>query len=382
MSFDIAEVDIEPLHSDSIITSSGLREIRNYMADEDHFPIGGKPRVFKDYLADGGRLSMPTEEPRQVANRIAQRLREAGQPNEEPHQVARRIAQKLREAGHDIAIVYPVLTNTSVRWWDRFIISLALILLTALAWAYLLWLRADMDMGGMDMRGFRIIPSGMGYMMPTHTPWQAIEFAFVFAMWTVMMVGMMTPSAAPMIFMYYRMGRLTETRGTPFAATAWFVAGYFLAWTAFALLATLAQWVLERTGVLDTAMANTNEILGAFVFLVAGSYQWTRAKELCLVECQKPFEFLMRHGCFRHDARGSVVLGLRHGAYCVGCCWLLMALLFVGGVMNLLWIVLLALFISLEKVTSSFGRRFVAPTAGAVLNVAGTWMLMLTAGLH
>jgi len=76
------------------------------------------------------------------------------------------------------------------------------------------------------------------------------------------------------------------------------------------------------------------------------------------------------------------VLGLRHGAYCVGCCWLLMALLFVGGVMNLLWIVLLALFISLEKVTSSFGRRFVAPTAGAVLNVAGTWMLMLTAGLH
>ena len=100
MSFDIAEVDIEPLHSDSIITSSGLREIRNYMADEDHFPIGGKPRVFKDYLADGGRLSMPTEEPRQVADRIAQRL---------------------REAGHDIAIVYPVLTNTSVRWWDRFI---------------------------------------------------------------------------------------------------------------------------------------------------------------------------------------------------------------------------------------------------------------------
>jgi predicted metal-binding membrane protein len=319
---------------------------------------------------------MPTEEPRQVAARIAQRLRDAGQPDEEPHQVARRIAQKLRDAGHDIAIVNPVLTNTSVRWWDRFVIGLALTLLTAVAWTYLLWLRAAMDMGGMDMSAFRVIQSRMGYMMPAHAPWRATEFASVFAMWTVMMVGMMAPSAAPMIFMYARMGRLTEKQGTLFAATAWFVVGYFLAWAGFALLATFAQWTLERTGMLDTAMASTNGVLGGIVFLMAGSYQWTASKDKCLVECQRPFEFLMRHGGFRHDAPGSVVLGLRHGAYCVGCCWALMALLFVGGVMNLLWIVLLALFIALEKVTSSFGR-FVAPIAGAILMVAGTWMIML-----
>jgi predicted metal-binding membrane protein len=187
---------------------------------------------------------------------------------------------------------------------------------------------------------------------------------------------MMTPSAAPMIFMYARMGRLTEKQGTLFAATAWFVVGYFLAWAAFSLLATLAQWALERTGLLDTAMASTNKVLGGFVFLVAGSYQWTAIKDKCLVECQRPFEFLMRHGGFRHDALGSVVLGLRHGAYCVGCCWPLMALLFVGGVMNLLWIVLLALFIYVEKLTSSFGR-FAAPIAGTILMVAGTWMIML-----
>jgi predicted metal-binding membrane protein len=317
---------------------------------------------------------MPTEEPRQVADRIAQRLRDTGRLNEEPHQVARRIAQKLRDAGHDIAIVNPVLTNTSVRWWDRFVISLALILLTAVAWAYLLWLRTGMDMGGMDMSAFRVIQSRMGYMMPAHAPWRAMEFASVFAMWTVMMVGMMAPSAAPMIFMYARMGRLTEKQGTLFAATAWFVVGYFLAWAAFALLATLVQWTLERTGLLDTAMASTNQVFGAFVFLVAGSYQWSRTKDDCLVECQRPFEFLMRHGGFRHDAQGSVVLGLRQGAYCVGCCWLVMALLFVGGVMNLLWIVVLALFISFEKVTASFGR-FVAPIAGTILMVAGTWML-------
>ena len=217
--------------------------------------------------------------------------------------------------------------------------------------------------------------------MPAHTPWHAMEFAFVFAMWTVMMVGMMTPSAAPTIFMYARMGRQTETKGTPFAATAWFVAGYILAWAAFALLATLVQLTLERTGMLNPAMATTSEYLGAFVFVVAGSYQWTRSKDVCLVQCQRPFEFLMRYGGFRHDAQGSVILGLRQGAYCVGCCGLLMAPLFVGGVMNILWIVLLGLYISLEKVTSSFGR-FVAPIAGTLLMLAGTWMLMLSAGLH
>jgi predicted metal-binding membrane protein len=113
---------------------------------------------------------------------------------------------------------------------------------------------------------------------------------------------------------------------------------------------------------------------------VAGSYQWTRLKDVCLVECQAPFAFLMRRGGFRHDAVGSVMLGLRHGAYCVGCCWALMALLFVGGVMNLRWVALLASFILLEKVTSSFGR-LMAPIAGTILMVAGTWLFVLAKGL-
>jgi predicted metal-binding membrane protein len=121
---------------------------------------------------------------------------------------------------------------------DRIVVCLALIFLTALAWSYLLWLSVDMDMGGMDMSAFRTIPSGMGLIMPAHTPWRAIEFAFVFAMWTVMMVGMMTPSAAPMILMYARVGRHTEAQSAPLAATVCFVAGYFLAWAGFSLLAT------------------------------------------------------------------------------------------------------------------------------------------------
>jgi predicted metal-binding membrane protein len=299
--------------------------------------------------------------------------------NQQPHQIAARIAQELRDSGRDVVIVNPVATETTTLWWDRFVICLALILLTALAWIYLLWLSADMDMGGMDMTGFRAIPSGMGYMMPARTPWRSIEFAFVFAMWTVMMVGMMTPSATPMILMYARVGRLTETRGTLLAATAWFVAGYILSWAAFSLLATLIQWMLERTALLNPAMATTSNVLGALVFIAAGSYQWTRLKDVCLVECQTPFAFLMRHGGFRHDALGSALLGLRHGAYCVGCCGALMALLFVGGVMNLLWIALLALFVLLEKVTSSFGR-LIAPVSGTLLMVAGTSLLIISLG--
>ena len=134
----------------------------------------------------------------------------------------------------------------------------------------------------------------------------------------------------------------------------------------------LVQWSLERTVLLDYAMASTSK-LGGLLLVAAGSYQWTRLKEACLTQCQTPFAFLMRRGGFRSDASGTVMLGLRHGAYCVGCCWAMMAPLFLGGVMNLLWIVLLALLILLEKITP-FGRP-IARLAGIVLVVGGAWLL-------
>jgi predicted metal-binding membrane protein len=255
---------------------------------------------------------------------------------------------------------------------DCIVVVLALTCLTALAWSYLLWLSADMGMGGMDMTGFRMIPSGMALMVPAHTPWLPIEFAFVFVMWAVMMVGMMTPSALPMFLMYARLGRQTEN-GRPLVATAWFATGYFLVWAALALLATLAQWAFERTELLDFKMAGTSTVVASLLFVAAGSYQWTKLKDICLYQCQMPFAFLIRHGGFRRDPAGCLMLGLRHGAYCVGCCWVLMTLLFVGGV-NLLWIALLALLILLEKVTS-FGRQ-IAFLAGVILVAEGAWLLL------
>jgi predicted metal-binding membrane protein len=256
---------------------------------------------------------------------------------------------------------------------DRLVVGAALGIIAALAWGYLFWLADDVDMGGMDMTGFRMIPTGLGLMRPADAPWKFIEFAFVFAMWAVMMVGMMAPPAAAMILMYARVGRQAKAAGKPFAATGWFAVGYFLVWAGFSLGATILQWAFERTALLDARMASASDALGGILLIAAGLYQWTPIKDVCLAQCQSPLQFLMRHGGFRGDVGGSLLLGARHGAYCVGCCWVLMGLLFVVGVMNVLWVALLALLVLLEKVIP-FGR-WIARAAGLACVAAGAWLL-------
>jgi predicted metal-binding membrane protein len=177
-----------------------------------------------------------------------------------------------------------------------------------------------------------------------------------------------------MILMYARVGRQGKAEGKPFAATGWFATGYFLTWIGFSLVATLVQWAIERATLLDSRMASASSVLGGIVLIAAGVYQWTPLKDVCLEQCQTPFQFLIRHGGFRSDLKGCLVLGLRHGGYCVGCCWVLMGLLFVGGVMNVLWIALLALLVLLEKLTPL--GRWVARATGAACFAAGAWMLL------
>ncbi len=256
---------------------------------------------------------------------------------------------------------------------DRVIVAAAVVVLTALAWAYVWWLAADMDMGGMDMSDFRMIPAGMGLMMPATAPWTTTEFAFVFVMWAVMMIGMMTPSVAPMLLVYARVGQEAAQQGKPLAASAYFAAGYLLTWIGFALLATSAQWVLERSALLTPTMAGAGDIFGGAVLVAAGIYQWTPLKDACLRQCQAPWWFIQRHGGFRADARSAFALGASHGAYCIGCCWALMALLFVGGVMNVLWIAAIAILVLAEKVVPA--GRVISRTAGAGLFAGGAWLL-------
>lgn len=246
---------------------------------------------------------------------------------------------------------------------DRAVVIGALAALTVLAWAYTIWLARSMDMGGM----------ATGAMLaPAFKPWTGTDFAVTFVMWAVMMVGMMTPSAAPMILIYSRVGRRASLEGQPLAATGFFAGGYLLAWSAFSLAATLGQWLLERAALMTHMMATTSQVLGAIVLIIAGVFQWTPVKDACLKHCQSPLGFILQYG-FRNDTRGSLGLGFRHGIYCVGCCWALMALLFVGGVMNIVWIAGLAIFVLVEKIVPL--GRMVSRTAGAGLLAWGVWLL-------
>ena len=249
---------------------------------------------------------------------------------------------------------------------DRLVISAALVVITAFAWTYVVWLAGGMADSGMDM-------PDMGPMTSATAPWQTSEFALVFAMWTVMMVGMMTPSAAPMILLYARVGRQAATQSKPFASAGWFLGGYLLTWTVFALVATFAQWALQRAALLTPMMERSSDVFGGAVLIAAGLYQWSPLKDRCLRQCQTPWLFIQRHGGFRRSAAGSIALGARHGAYCVGCCWALMALLFVGGVMNVLWIAAIAIFVLVEKIIPA--GRMLSRLSGAGLFAAGMWLL-------
>jgi predicted metal-binding membrane protein len=242
---------------------------------------------------------------------------------------------------------------------DRTIVLSAIVAVTALAWAYVLWLAANMDMGMGSSMGTSMgnTMSGMGAMLkPAFRPWSVIDFAYMFVMWAVMMVGMMMPSVTPMVLLYANVGRKAAENGRPLAATGWFVAGYLLAWTAFSLAATVAQWQLSR-----------------LALLTVGLYQWSPLKDACLTQCQSPLGFLISRGGFSASSWGSLRLGAEHGSLCVGCCWVLMVLLFVGGVMNLLWIAGLMIFVLLEKIIPT-GRR-VPRLAGAAMAAAGLFLL-------
>ncbi|MEO8314162.1 MAG: DUF2182 domain-containing protein [Pseudomonadota bacterium] len=255
---------------------------------------------------------------------------------------------------------------------ERVIALAALLLIAVLAWVWVLReaaRMAAMDMPAMEGMGM----SHMQMMSPAYAPWTATLAIYLFVMWFVMMIGMMTPSVAPMVLIYVGVARQAATRGHRFAAAAWFFGGYLLAWAAFSLFATLAQWLLESMAMMTSMMRAANNGIGAAVLIAAGIYQWLPLKNACLSKCRAPLSFIQGHGGFQPGATGSLKLGFRHGLYCVGCCWLLMLLLFVGGVMNLLWIAGLAIFVLVEKLAPR--ARWVSRGAGLAAFAAGVWML-------
>jgi predicted metal-binding membrane protein len=214
--------------------------------------------------------------------------------------------------------------------------------LSALAWLYL-W-RMPVTLGSAPMDGM----AGMAGMpgMSMASPWSPAALWMTFLMWSVMMVAMMLPSAAPMVATY---ALVAEDRGpSPRLRVALFAGGYVAVWIAFSAVVTVLQSAMDQAAMLSGAM-RVAPLAGGVILALAGIYQLSPLKRRCLRRCQSPLGFLMTH--WRSGATGVIAMGLDHGAFCVGCCWMLMALLFVVGVMNLLWVALLTGFLLIERAT-------------------------------
>lgn len=264
---------------------------------------------------------------------------------------------------------------------DRIVTLAGLAILCALAWAYLLT-GAGTGMRAWDMTRFVLFPHQLvqagpsdtmasmpmeaGPMEPVAAGWQPSTWLFMGAMWWSMMIAMMAPSAAPTILLYARVYRHAQAQGSTarLAPAGAFTAGYLLVWLGFSIFATALQWGLTKLGVLaELTMASSSAYLSAAVLLLAGLYQFSSFKDRCLTHCRAPAGFIAQH--WRPGATGALRLGALHGAYCVGCCSLLMALLFIGGVMNIVWIAALALFVLVEKLLP--GGRWIGKISGLVL---------------
>lgn len=247
---------------------------------------------------------------------------------------------------------------------DRVVILACLVVLTALAWAYLFYLDREMSA---TMEYHRMM-ADMG--MAMDTPWTRTDALLAFAMWAVMMAGMMTPSAAPVVMLFAGMRRGVSAHPVPAVVVA-FVSGYLLVWALFSAGAALAQWGLHEAALLSPMMTASSTWLRAAILIAAGIYQLTPFKGTCLTHCRSPLGFLMSH--WRDGAAGALRMGVSHGAYCLGCCWALMCVLFVVGVMNLLWVAALAGFVLLEKIGPA--GLWVARVAGVAMIATGTYLL-------
>ncbi len=220
---------------------------------------------------------------------------------------------------------------------DRVVVAGTLAVAVSGAWAYIL-LSAGMDVTTYASMG--------GMMMPM--AWAPGLFVLMLVMWSAMMMAMMLPSAAPMILLFATIHRRRGAAKGRHHSLAAFVAGYVAVWIGFSVLATCLQWMLDDAALLSSTMASRSTVLASALLFAAGIYQLTPLKRRCLRQCRSPLEFLSER--WRNGANGAFIMGLQRGLYCLGCCWVLMCLLFVGGLMNVAWVAGLAIYVALEKI--------------------------------
>jgi predicted metal-binding membrane protein len=246
---------------------------------------------------------------------------------------------------------------------DRYIISGGLIFISLLSWAYIIYLYRQMVVMDMD---------ALFFSMPMSPAWAFTDFILLFLMWFVMMIAMMAPSVAPLILLFAMASRQRKLQQAPFVPTIYLLSGYFIVWAAFSLAATSLQWLLQHISLLNPEMKTTNKVLSGLVLIAAGIFQFTPLKNKCLQCCRTPIDFIHRN--WKEGKAGALRMGLESGWYCLGCCWALMALLFVTGIMNILWIALIACFVLIEKIAAN--AKWVSIIAGILLIVYGVIFLL------
>lgn len=256
----------------------------------------------------------------------------------------------------------------NARTRDRLVVGGGLASLTLVAWGYLLHLAAGMD----SQSGEGAMELAPEIASPQLRAWGGEEILALFVMWAVMMVAMMVPSVAPLVMMFARAKRKRGDRHV--VGSVWLLLlGYLVAWTGFSAVATAAQWGLHDAALLSPMMVTTSSAVAGLLLIAAGVFQLTPLKHACLAHCRSPLGFLQSN--WRSGPRGVFVMGSRHGLYCVGCCWLLMALLFVAGVMNLLYVAAIAAFVLIEKIAPR--GVLVGRLTGAILIAGGGTVLAL-----
>ncbi len=246
---------------------------------------------------------------------------------------------------------------------DRWVTGLGLLAVCALAWAAMAWQAATM---GVD---------GPGSSMTQAGAWTLADAGLIYLMWVAMMAAMMVPATSPMIAAFAAINRRRRDAGNAHVGTAVFLTGYFIAWSFFSVASTGLHWGLEAAGLLTPGMASASPVLSAVLFAAAGLYQWTPLKEVCLNRCRSAVGFVLAE--WRDGPRGAVVMGLRHGLFCIGCCGALMGLLFAVAVMDLRWVAAVAVLVTVEKLLPwpRLWRHVIgAGLVAAALGFAAGWL--------
>ena len=249
---------------------------------------------------------------------------------------------------------------------DHLIVYSAMLGICLSTWAYMGYM-------GWAMQNMHIVDMWMPPRSGTRS-WQLYDFWMLFFMWTVMMIAMMTPSVLPMVSMYVTVTRSKKSKEQSYTPTIIFLCGYLIAWTLFSVAISIVQYPLHVASLLNPMMDSRSYMFSGVVLVIAGIYQWTPWKDACLEQCRSPLHYLMTS--WREGKRGAIRMGMHHGAYCVGCCWALMAVMFAVGVMNVMWMLVIAFFVLAEKI-SPVSSRYIRIISGVGLVVWGGYWLSL-----